>query len=428
MRRNAIPVRSGLLALAAFVILSAPHPLQAERPEIITFLHYWSTPYSLKAITDLVDVVNAAHPRFHIESNKFEMESFKVAIQAMLSGGDPPDLFTYWAGERVQSLVDAGLLSPIDDIWEAENLSDRFPAPVADACTYNGHKYAIPLTRFYAAFFYNARIFKDHNLSVPKTWPEFLSVCETLKSAGVAPIALGSRYRWPAQFWFDYLLLRTAGPVYRRALMTGKAAYDDPEVERVFGLWKQLMDRGYFYPRPNLYNWPEAAKMVYAGQAGMTLMGNWITGLFENQLNWQEEKDFDFFPFPVIDPDAPDASVGPIDCVVLSKASGSEAARTVLPFFSDVPPQRKLIRQVGSLSPNLQTPSAVFTPLQQNLLAIVNKSPHWAFNYDLATPPPAADIGLSAFAEFLDSPENYPAILKNMETRIGKLPSFRSRR
>lgn len=36
------------------------------------------------------------------------------------------------------------------------------------------------------------------------------SIQDTLKAKGVVPIALGAKDQWPAQFWFDILLLRTA--------------------------------------------------------------------------------------------------------------------------------------------------------------------------------------------------------------------------
>jgi len=42
--------------------------------------------------------------------------------------------------------------------------------------------------------------------------------------------------------------------------------------------------------------------------------------------------------------------------------------------------------------------------------------PNWAFNYDLATPPPVADVGLDAFAKFVDSPGDYMSILEETET------------
>ncbi len=68
----------------------------------------------------------------------------------------------------------------------------------------------------------------------------------TFKAAGIVPISLGSMNQWPAQFWFDYLILRTAGAEYRAKLMAGEAAYTDPEVVRAMELWAELVDAGCF--------------------------------------------------------------------------------------------------------------------------------------------------------------------------------------
>lgn len=62
----------------------------------------------------------------------------------------------------------------------------------------------------------------------------------------VTPIALGAKEKWPAQFWFDYLLLHTAGYEYRQQLMEGKISYTDVSVRKVFDLWAGLIDKGYF--------------------------------------------------------------------------------------------------------------------------------------------------------------------------------------
>lgn len=40
----------------------------------------------------------------------------------------------------------------------------------------------------------------------------------------------------------------------------------------------------------------------------------------------------------------------------------------------------------------------------------------FAFNYDLATPPPVAEAGLSMFARFMDDPASYEAILAEADS------------
>ena len=394
----------------------------SEQPQPVHLLHYYYTSPASVGIENAVRVVNEEHPEFQVQETRFEQESFKVTIQAMLSGGSPPDLFTYWTGARTQALVDAGYLEPLDDLWEQAQLDERFSPAVSRVCAYNGQKYVIPLTQYYVAFFYNTHIFKEYGISVPTTWDEFIQVCQQLKSAGITPIALGSQDKWPAQFWFDYLLLRTAGPEYRQRLMTGQASYTDPEVFRAFQLWQDLIEQGFFIQHPETYKWHDAAKMVFQGQAAMTLMGNWISFLFDGALGWKQQEDYDFFPFPMLDPNVSGVSLGTIDGLLLPRERKTQIAKTVMPFFSEIAPQQEMSKVIGSFSPNITMPVSFYTDLQQRMLHTMNTTPYWAFNYDLATPPPVAEIGLNSFAEFLAEPDRYPDILKETQERV--IPFF----
>ena len=113
---------------------------------------------------------------------------------------------------------------------------------------------------------------------MPKTWDELLAACKTLKAKGIDPIALGSKNRWPAQFWFDYLLLRTAGPDYRAKLMSGAASYTDAEVKTAMACGRTSSTPATSSANANANDWTDAADQVARGDAAMTLMGTWITG------------------------------------------------------------------------------------------------------------------------------------------------------
>lgn len=389
--------------------------------EKVTFLHYFSGTLA-GGIDGLVTTFNADNPQYNLTHTPVDHEAFKTSIRVMLSGGNPPDLFSYWAGARVQFIVDADRLEPIDDVFEKNDLNTLFSEAVNQGATYSGHKYFLPLTVHYAAFFYNKAVFAKAGVTPPKTWEEFLTVCEKLKAAGVVPIALGSRERWPAQFWLDYPLLRTAGPEFRADLMAGKASYTDPKVVKAFELWKELMDKGYFNDDPNAYDWAEASTMVGTGEAAMTLMGTWFMQLDE-QIGWKAGEDYDFFPFPVVDSTVADCAVGPIDGVVLAKdAAAKEAAKAVLAQLAGVGPQTAFNTGSGALAPNKNVADTTYNALQLKVKDLLSTIPNWAFNYDLATPPPVADVGLDAFAKFVDSPGDYMSILE--ETEAGAKAAF----
>lgn len=369
-------------------------------------------------IDELVAAFNAQHPQYDLKASGFEHESFKVGIRAMLDSGNPPDIFSYWAGARVRSLVAAGQLAPLDALWQETRLDAVFPGSLAEACTYDGHKYSLPLTQHFVAFFYNRNIFDSLGLSPPTTWEEFLTICTRIKAAGIAPLALGARERWPAQFWFDYLLLRTAGPQYRQKLMDGEASYTDPEVVRAFSLWQSLLDQDYFFPGPKAYDWSEAARQVYHGQAAMTLMGTWIIGLLGGQMGWPEETGFDFFAFPRLDPAVPDVALGPIDVLVAARAGNVRAAEQVLPYFASTGLQEAMSAGSGALAPSRDVAPAFYSPLKRRIAAVVRAAPYWAFNYDLATRPAVAEVGLDAFLAFVTRPHTLHSLLEDTQAKV----------
>ena len=75
-----------------------------------------------------------------------EQEAFKDSILVQLAGGNPPDIFSYWAGAKTQYLVDQKRLAPLDDVWKKYKLDDVFPKSLTEAASvYSGHKYLLAL-------------------------------------------------------------------------------------------------------------------------------------------------------------------------------------------------------------------------------------------------------------------------------------------
>jgi len=144
-------------------------------------------------------------------------------------------------------------------------------------------------------------------------------------------------------------------------------------------------------------------------------MGSWFMQL-DDEIGWEAGEDYDFFPFPEVDEDVPLAAVGPIDGVVLARdARMPDAAKQVLGELAAVGPQTTFNIGSGALAPNLNVSEDIYNVLQLKVKEYLDDVPHWAFNYDLATPPPVADVGLDAFARFMNQPDNYMQILADTE-------------
>ena len=403
---------AGILGLSS--LLGSGHALAEGE---VTISHYFTGELGRAGLEEIFASFKEAKG-ITVKDSPIGHEDFKAGILVRAAGGNLPDVFSYWAGARTQFVVDAGSLGPIDDMWAARGLDAVVAKSVAGGATmYNGARYLVPFGYHYAGMFYNAKVMAEAGVGAfPQTWDELVALCADLKAKGVTPIALGSKHRWPAQFWFDYLLLRTAGPEYRARLMAGTAAYTDDEVMRAMGLWKELVDAGYFAANANADTWTDASDKVARGDAAMTLMGTWITGYW-NGNGLEPGEDYDFFEFPAIDDGVPNAVVGPVDGLLISADAPNRAnAEELLAFLaSDVASQGKWAQVQGALSPNVNVDASIYTSVMTRALEAVGNADTFAFNYDLATTPPMAEHGLTMFARFMDDPSGYADYLAETE-------------
>ena len=410
--------RCFMIAAAMLPALALGQAAWSQDKGDITISHYFTGELGLKALQEQIGKFEA-DSGYALKDSPVGHEDFKTDILVRAAGQSLPDVFSYWAGARVQFVVDSNALRPIDDLWANAGLDDVVAKSVADSATlYNGKRYLVPFNYHYAGLFYNKTVLADAGVTeLPTDWDGFLALCETLKGAGVTPIALGSKDRWPAQFWFDYLLLRTAGPDYRAKLMDGSAGYDDAEVVSAMATWKDLVDKGYFLPNANADGWTDASDKVARGDAAMTLMGTWITGYW-NELGLVPGEDYDFFPFPAMMDGVANAVVGPVDGFVISaNAANVEGAEAFLAYMmSNADVQAAWTNAFGALSANVNVDPASYNEVMQRAFSTVADAEVFAFNYDLATPPPVAEVGLSMFARFMDDPSAYEAILGETQT------------
>ncbi len=100
----------------------------------------------------------------------------------------------------------------------------------------DGKQYFLPNSYYWWAVYYRRSIFERYGLQPPETWNDFRTVCSKLKQNGVSPITIGTKYRWTAAGWFDYLNMRVNGPDFHINLMLGREKYDDPRVKKVFSI------------------------------------------------------------------------------------------------------------------------------------------------------------------------------------------------
>ncbi len=405
-------------ALIAFCA-SAPHDASAAHKTrgMVTVMHYFAGVLGREALNQIFHDFQEKH-HIAVFDNPIGHEDFKTELLEMAAEGLLPDMLGNWAGARTQTLVDRKALRAIDEFWDSNHIGDLVvPVLAKQATLYDDHRYLIPFGYHCIGFFYNPGVLARIGVTTfPATWPEFLDLGKRLVKAGIVPVSLGSRNRWPAQFWFDFILLRTAGPEFRARLMMGKEPYSAPEVRTAVRMWKDLLEAGIIVDKPE-DDWTDAADAVADGTAAMTLMGTWIDGYWLEK-NIIAARDYDFAEFPAVDPAIPRIALGPVDGFVISaNARNPENAEALALFLlGNSEAQSNWAKAQGALSPNVDMNKTIYDAVQRRAHEAVATADAFAFNYDLSTPPAVAELGLDFFRAFLDLPERYLDLLHALQS------------
>jgi multiple sugar transport system substrate-binding protein len=366
-----------------------------------------SDPAPKQAWADLIAQFETENPDIDVKVNQYDHEGYKSVLRNWLVTS-PPDVVFWFAGNRMKFFVDRGLFEDVSDVWADEGLNDSMSSTKA-SLSVDGKQYGVPYSYYQWGIYYNKGIFDKLGLSEPQTWDEFIAVCDALKANAITPITIGTKYLWTAAGWFDYLNMRTNGLDYHIDLMDGKIPYTDAGVRNTFANWKQLVDGEYFLENHASYSWQEAQPPMFNGEAAMYLMGNFLTP------NFPEDMDFDFFPFPIIDPSIGRYEDAPTDTVhIPSRAKNKADARKFLAYVALPENQTKLNMALNQLPPNKYATAAENKFLTQGN-EMLGSADGTAQFYDRDTDPAMASEGMKGFQEFMVHPDRLDKILDNLE-------------
>ncbi|MFD5779307.1 ABC transporter substrate-binding protein [Streptomyces sp. NPDC126933] len=351
--------------------------------------------------------------------NTVASETFRTQLPRYLTSAIPPDLYTWYPGSVADSYARKDLLLDVSDIWTKPELAGYTDA-LSKLCTSSaGAKVFVPTSYYWWGVFYRKSNFAKWGVKEPKTWDEFLGLCDTLKSKGVAPIGIGAggNTAWVASSWFDYLNIRVNGATYHRDLLAGKRRFDDPEVRKVFDRWNEALP--YFDPNGTALPFQEATTALLQGRTGMMLIGTF----FADSAPKGALDDIDFFRFPVIDPKIPMAEEAPTDGFFASaRTSRKDEVKEFMRYLATAEAQEIYIQaSSGTALPTHPDAKDSGTPLVKKGRALVESAEEVTqfFNRDSSDAlQPAADTALT---RYLARPKEIGSILTTWQRDAQKI-------
>jgi multiple sugar transport system substrate-binding protein len=405
------PASSGAASTAASTAASSS---AAKASGTVTFGSNYSDPSTKAAFQALANLATtAAGPTIKI--NTVDHGTFQNNISAYLQG-TPDDLFTWFAGYRMQFFAAQGLATPIDDVWEkiGGNFND---AAKTLSKGLDGKYYLVPLYNYPWVVFYNKSVFAAKGYTVPKNWDDYVALAKKMKTDGMIPLAFADKDGWPALGTFDIINMRVNGYDYHVKLMKHEVPWTDKGVTAVFQQWAEILPL--CQTGATGRKWEDAAVALEKKQAGMMFQGS-------NQVAANYAKanlpDLDFFAFPEINPTyAQDYMDAPTDGFMLSKkAKNVEGAKAVLEYIGTAAAEADFLKtdsyDVG-LANGLSAPT--YTDIQKKAVTAIGGCKAVAQFMDRDTDPAMANAMIALIQKFIDDPKtsNIASIQKSAEAQ-----------
>ena len=262
------------LFFSIFILAS----FSTAKADTIKWLHLFgdddnSMPGMLKAVKEFEEKTGHTVVMQYLEN-----ESFKAKLPTMLQSNDRPDIFYSWSGGVMYDQAKAGFLRDISGVVPDSYLQ-TVSAAAADAFTYGDQRVGLPKQVAQVAWWYNKDLINQAGVDVSKIkmWDDLLSAVQQVKDAGITPICMGGKDKWPVHFIWTHLHIRNGGKaLFIDSLNNG--GWGRPEYILSGEQMLELVALEPFQKGWLAATWPDQAGFFGDGKCAMAFMGNWMYG------------------------------------------------------------------------------------------------------------------------------------------------------
>jgi ABC-type glycerol-3-phosphate transport system substrate-binding protein len=225
-----------------------------------------------------------------VEYAPINSTNYDAILDIQLQRKTGPDLF-YVRPFTVDTAI-ASYLLRLEDEQLVKKLEDTYSVEKRDPWqSMWGTYYAVPFVGVVQGVYYNRTIFHKLDLTVPTTWEEFLSVAETLKTAGYIPVANGLNNSEDSEMFMSIATNYIGGSAGRAKYENGSLCFNNSQVVEAFQVMENLLP---YLPEGAANLGSKASKQLFRNQrAAMLFGGSWDVKELEN-----EKFDWSVFPVP----------------------------------------------------------------------------------------------------------------------------------
>lgn len=268
---------------------AAPAEAAATSENALEIFSWWTSGGEVEALNALYAIFSEKYPDVEIQNAALaggagQGGNMKALLETRMMGGQPPDSFQVHLGrELIDSHVIPGRMEPLDWLYEEEGLNEVFPQELIDIASYDGKPWSVPVNIHRSnVMWYRTDKLEAAGVEPPTTWDEFFAVAETLKSAGITPLAVAENEPNFSGHVFECVLNAVMAPDQYRGLFNGSTGWDDPAVTEAL----EILNRAYDYANPDYLStaWGDINDRYVADDGpAMMIMGDWTHGVLKSK-------------------------------------------------------------------------------------------------------------------------------------------------
>lgn len=212
------------------------------------------------------------YPNATIKWDLTTSEKYFDLLKAKLASGTADDVFFHQ--NMFTSMAKGGYLADLSD----EPYADKVVESTKPSIEYGGKLYGVVRSVDGWACWYNKKMFSENGWSTPKTWDEFLNLCETIKAKGIAPLLGGFKNTWTISGFFscDWVDLLYQNPNWEYDRYDSKVKFNGPEYQKQFKKFETLIKNSYYNKDCLSIDWDQSRAEFGTGKGAMMFMGDWL--------------------------------------------------------------------------------------------------------------------------------------------------------
>lgn len=283
---------------------------------------------AVEVFEELEQKFNETHDDIHlsIESPNDAMTILKTKFIRE----DYPDIIGIGGEVNYSNFIDAGILTDVSDYQGFDSINSGY-VDILENLEFvpTEGTFGVPYVANVAGVLYNRDLFEANNWEIPKTWEEFMILCETIKSSGVQPMFFGFKDTWTCLAPWNALAVDLAPADVCQQVNKGETTFSD-EYRVVAEKMQELMQYG--QDGAIGYGYNDACTAFANGESAMFVIGSYAVPQIKSV---NPEINIDSFVMPGNDTEEENILNSGVDLqfCVTTGCKEKEAAYEVLDFL-----------------------------------------------------------------------------------------------